>query len=53
LFSLGTLRAAGWVHDAWSTNAILLTEERHKAQVPCAAFVMRGQLVPISRNATR
>jgi MFS family permease len=26
LFSLGMLRAAGWVHDAWSTNAMLLTE---------------------------
>jgi MFS transporter, PAT family, beta-lactamase induction signal transducer AmpG len=26
LFSLAMLRAAGWVHDAWSTNAMLLTE---------------------------
>jgi hypothetical protein len=26
LFSLGMLRAAGWVHDGWSTNAMLLTE---------------------------
>jgi hypothetical protein len=26
LFSLGMLRVAGWAHDAWSTNAMLLTE---------------------------
>jgi MFS transporter, PAT family, beta-lactamase induction signal transducer AmpG len=26
LFSLGMLRAAGWAHDAWSTNGMLLTE---------------------------
>ncbi len=26
LFSLGMLRAVGWVHDAWSTNAMLMTE---------------------------
>ncbi len=26
LFSLGMLRAAGWAHDAWSTNGKLLTE---------------------------
>lgn len=26
LFSLGMLRAAGWAHDAWSTNAMLLLE---------------------------
>jgi MFS family permease len=26
LFSLGMLRVAGWAHDAWSTNGMLLTE---------------------------
>jgi MFS transporter, PAT family, beta-lactamase induction signal transducer AmpG len=26
LFSLAMLRAAGWAHDAWSTNGMLLTE---------------------------
>jgi MFS transporter, PAT family, beta-lactamase induction signal transducer AmpG len=26
LFSLGMLRAAGWAHDVWSTNGMLLTE---------------------------
>ena len=26
LFSLGMLRLVGWAHDAWSTNAMLLTE---------------------------
>ncbi len=26
LFSLGMLRAAGWAHDTWSTNGMLLTE---------------------------
>jgi MFS transporter, PAT family, beta-lactamase induction signal transducer AmpG len=26
LFSLGMLRAAGWAHDAWSTNGMLYTE---------------------------
>ena len=26
LFSLGMLRAVGWVHDAWSTNGMLYTE---------------------------
>ncbi|MGE5362372.1 MAG: MFS transporter [Bacteroidales bacterium] len=26
LFSLGMLRAIGWVHDAWSTNGMLWTE---------------------------
>ena len=26
LFSLGMLRVVGWVHDAWSTNGMLVTE---------------------------
>ncbi len=36
LFSLGMLRAAGWAHDAWSTNGMLLTE----ATVGAAALVV-------------
>jgi MFS family permease len=36
LFSLAMLRAVGWVHDAWSTNAMLYTE----ALVGVAALVL-------------
>jgi MFS family permease len=38
LFSLGMLRAAGWAHDAWSTNGMLLTEAVAGAAA-LAAFV--------------
>jgi PAT family beta-lactamase induction signal transducer AmpG len=36
LFSLGMLRVAGWSHDAWSTNGMLLTE----AVVGAAALIL-------------
>lgn len=41
LFSLGMLRVAGWAHDRWSTNGMLLTE----ALVGVAALVVFGVLV--------
>ena len=45
LFSLGMLRAAGWVHDAWSTNAMLLTEAGIGVAA-LAVFVLVARRVP-------
>jgi hypothetical protein len=45
LFSLGMLRAAGWVHDAWSTNAMLLTEAGVGA-VALVVFALVARRVP-------
>jgi MFS family permease len=41
LFSLGMLRVAGWAHDRWSTNGMLLTE----ALVGVAALAVFAVLV--------
>ena len=44
LFSLGMLRVAGWAHDAWSTNAMLLTEAL-TGVVALAVFVLLARRV--------
>ncbi len=44
LFSLGMLRAAGWAHDAWSTNGMLLTEAL-TGVAALAAFVLLARRV--------
>ena len=49
LFSLGMLRAAGWAHDAWSTNGMLLTE----AFTGVAALVVFVLLVRHVRGGRR
>lgn len=45
LFSLGMLRLAGWAHDAWSTNGMLLTEAI-VGVVALAVFALLVRRVP-------
>jgi MFS family permease len=45
LFSLGMLRAAGWLHDAWSTSAMLLTEAA-VGVVALVVFALVARRVP-------
>jgi MFS transporter, PAT family, beta-lactamase induction signal transducer AmpG len=47
LFSLGMLRIVGWVHDAWSTNAMLFAE----ALTGVAALALFALLVRRVRGA--
>ncbi len=49
LFSLGMLRAAGWAHDAWSTNGMLYTE----ALTGVAALVLFAVLARHVRGVER